>query len=259
MVKWIRTEEERKQILIDQAWFHLTKMIGALLKSERERKNALLRVEGRMKVALGLFGMDPPSELPEPSTWPAAKKLTELEDDQSFTTLFTTQDIRLLVENIWSGQSSITMSNSNDPSKKGKRPVVNYDDLLLTRWDPLQPLSPWNCVLLTRKEAVSHDHNAFAIAIKQLQAQLGLITDEKALTESFYKIYSPVFLQRVQTKHIEAKNYFGSIVSSAALLHKQFDVPQKNDKEQEEVVVSEESASASRQKISEAQTTVAAQ
>lgn len=52
-------------------------------------------------------------------------------------------DLRYLVENIWSNQS--VLSAWNDPY-----------DLVLCRWDKHQEWSPWNCILLTHDEAEAH-------------------------------------------------------------------------------------------------------
>jgi hypothetical protein len=57
-------------------------------------------------------------------------------------------DIRYLVDVIWNRKSAISG-------------VRNLDDLVLTRWNIKEELSPWNCILLTKNEAIAHDlhHN----------------------------------------------------------------------------------------------------
>ena len=52
-------------------------------------------------------------------------------------------DLRYLVENIWADQS--TMSAEKD-----------LFELIIVRWDIRQHWSPWNCVLLTKDEAMAH-------------------------------------------------------------------------------------------------------
>ena len=52
--------------------------------------------------------------------------------------------MRYLVENVWNGQS--IMSAWED-----------LYDLVLVRWDKHTEWSPWNCILLTKEEAASHD------------------------------------------------------------------------------------------------------
>ena len=52
-------------------------------------------------------------------------------------------DLRYLVENIWAGQSA--MSAEKD-----------LFELIIVRWDIRQHWSPWNCILLTKDEAMAH-------------------------------------------------------------------------------------------------------
>lgn len=53
------------------------------------------------------------------------------------------QDLRYLVEKIWSGQSILSAWE-------------DLYDLTFVRWDKHQEWSPWNCILLTKDEAASH-------------------------------------------------------------------------------------------------------
>lgn len=52
-------------------------------------------------------------------------------------------DLQFLVEQIWHGQSALSG-------------IDNRYLLRLCRWVRGQPWTPWNCVLLTEEEAVSH-------------------------------------------------------------------------------------------------------
>ena len=52
-------------------------------------------------------------------------------------------DIQYIVEKIWSGQSVISGCS-------------NLYDLVLSRWNPQQEWSPWNCILVTNDEAETH-------------------------------------------------------------------------------------------------------
>ena len=52
-------------------------------------------------------------------------------------------DLHYLVENIWAGQSA--MSAEKD-----------LFELIIVRWDIRQHWSPWNCILLTKDEAMAH-------------------------------------------------------------------------------------------------------
>ena len=52
-------------------------------------------------------------------------------------------DLKFLLETIWQISSAIS----------GRQ---NLYDLKFVRWDKNQPWTPWNCILLTRQEAVVH-------------------------------------------------------------------------------------------------------
>ena len=53
------------------------------------------------------------------------------------------QDLRYLVEKIWSSQSILSAWE-------------DMFDLVWVRWDKHQEWSPWNCILLTKDEAAAH-------------------------------------------------------------------------------------------------------
>ena len=53
-------------------------------------------------------------------------------------------DLRYLVENVWSSQSIVSAWE-------------DLYDLVLVRWDRHEEWSPWNCILLTKEEATAHN------------------------------------------------------------------------------------------------------
>ncbi|KAJ3322583.1 hypothetical protein HDV06_002960 [Boothiomyces sp. JEL0866] len=95
-------------------------------------------------------------------------------------------DIRYLVDVIWNKKSAISGNK-------------NIDDLILTRWDKNEELSPWNCVLLTKSEAITHD----------CQSQ----PDE---------IYSTEFRNKVFQKQLLARQHFGQLPAMAKYLSENY-------------------------------------
>ncbi|XP_061175886.1 IQ and ubiquitin-like domain-containing protein [Saccostrea echinata] len=89
------------------------------------------------------------------------------------------QDLRYLVEKIWSCQSILSAWD-------------DIFDLVLSRWDKHQEWSPWNCILLTKDEAAAHER------LHDLEEGYGL-----------------VFIQKVQQKHVLARNYFSRLPGMA--------------------------------------------
>ena len=83
-------------------------------------------------------------------------------------------DLRYLVDIVWARKSAIS----------GTR---NLEDLTLTKWDIHEPLAPWNCILLTKQEAMSH------------QAQKS------------YSVYSVEFKTRIFQKLVLARQHFGKL------------------------------------------------
>jgi IQ and ubiquitin-like domain-containing protein len=80
------------------------------------------------------------------------------------------EDLKYLVDVIWTRQSMISGQSK-------------FEDLMLTRWRVAEPISPWNCVLLTKQEAFAH-----------LVQPLG--------------VYSKEFCQKVEQKLMMGKEYF---------------------------------------------------
>uniref|UniRef100_A0A0B6YSZ7 IQ motif and ubiquitin-like domain-containing protein n=1 Tax=Arion vulgaris TaxID=1028688 RepID=A0A0B6YSZ7_9EUPU len=107
-----------------------------------------------------------------------------MQDDSTLCYLLQENDLRYLVENIWSNQS--VLSAWNDPY-----------DLVLCRWNKHQEWSPWNSILLTHDEAEAHK--------KLFSLEEG---------------YGHVFIHKVTQKHNFARNYFSRLPSMAEALRK---------------------------------------
>jgi IQ and ubiquitin-like domain-containing protein len=82
------------------------------------------------------------------------------------------QDIKHLVDHVWHGQSAISQS-------------TNLHELRLGRWDSTMEWSPWNTVLLSKKELTEH------LAIADLKA-----------------VYGEVFINNVHIKNLIAQIHF---------------------------------------------------
>jgi hypothetical protein len=95
-------------------------------------------------------------------------------------------DIRYLVDVIWNCQSAISAN-------------PHLDQLVLTRWDPEQSLSPWNCILLTKQEAVAHDRQPNPA-----------------------KLYSEAFVRKIQRKHLAASAHFSQLPGMERYLKKAY-------------------------------------
>ncbi|KAJ3115375.1 hypothetical protein HDU96_000744 [Phlyctochytrium bullatum] len=95
-------------------------------------------------------------------------------------------DVRYLVDTVWNRQSCIS----------GAR---NVEELVFTRWDPNMELSPWNCILLTKAEADSHDRQ----------------TDPLML-------YSDDFVRKITQKHLTAKRHFAQLPAMERYLKKHY-------------------------------------
>ncbi|XP_071468927.1 IQ motif and ubiquitin-like domain-containing protein isoform X4 [Marmota flaviventris] len=106
----------------------------------------------------------------------------DYEDDSQIAFLMQLQDIQYLMENIWASQSVLSAWD-------------DINDLVLVRWDKNLEWSPWNCILLTKDEAVAH-------------LKLTSIEEE----------YGQVFIHKIKHKHILAKNYFSQIPALASYI-----------------------------------------
>ncbi|XP_047417415.1 IQ and ubiquitin-like domain-containing protein [Sciurus carolinensis] len=99
----------------------------------------------------------------------------DYEDNSQIAFLMQLQDIQYLMENIWASQSVLSAWD-------------DINDLVMVRWNKSLEWSPWNCILLTKDEAVAH---------------LKLTSIEEG--------YEPVFIHKIKHKHILARNYFSHI------------------------------------------------
>ncbi|KAK3734124.1 hypothetical protein RRG08_000036 [Elysia crispata] len=105
-----------------------------------------------------------------------------MQDGSSICYLLQENDLRYLVENIWSNQSMLSAWD-------------DLYDLVLVRWDKHQEWSPWNCILLTHDEAEAHK--------KLFSLEEG---------------YGHVFIHKVTQKHNFARNYFSRLPGMAEAL-----------------------------------------
>ncbi|KAG7201471.1 hypothetical protein KM043_004231 [Ampulex compressa] len=88
-----------------------------------------------------------------------------------------TEVVRRLVDDIWHGRSGISECD-------------NLDELRLVRFRREVEWSPWNCLLLTTKEASVH-----------------------SAIDDLHEFYGPVLLHRFRTRNLQAKVYFESMLA----------------------------------------------
>ncbi|WAR27195.1 IQUB-like protein [Mya arenaria] len=100
-------------------------------------------------------------------------------DDSKIAFLLQEHDLRYLVDKVWGGQSILSAWD-------------DLFDLTMVRWNKHEEWSPWNCILLTKDEAAAHDK---------------LVNLEEG--------YGQVFIQKVQQKHVLARNYFSRMPGMA--------------------------------------------
>ncbi|XP_055078563.1 IQ and ubiquitin-like domain-containing protein [Periophthalmus magnuspinnatus] len=94
--------------------------------------------------------------------------------------LMQVEDIRYLIEVIWSKQSALLACS-------------DLYNLVLVRWDQLKDWSPWNCILLAKEETPAHS---------QLR--------------DVYKAYEAEFVRRIEQRHMLARQHFSQIPVIAA-------------------------------------------
>ncbi|OAJ42982.1 hypothetical protein BDEG_26368 [Batrachochytrium dendrobatidis JEL423] len=112
------------------------------------------------------------------------RKLSGFPVDLSYNAMALLQesDMRYLVDVIWNRKSAVCGSHS-------------MEELVLTRWDPAQELSPWNCILLTKAESATHDRRPDP-----------------------HQMYSEDFTNKVRQKHLLAKQHFGGLPAMSKYL-----------------------------------------
>ena len=93
--------------------------------------------------------------------------------------MMSVEDMVYLVDTIWRGQSALSQEDE-------------LFRLTLARWDRNEEFSPWNCVLLTRDEAETHE----------------------ALQDIGLSSYGGAFTRLVQQKHLLAQSYFFNLVEA---------------------------------------------
>ncbi|XP_066579864.1 IQ motif and ubiquitin-like domain-containing protein [Amia ocellicauda] len=92
------------------------------------------------------------------------------------------QDLQYLVDVIWGRQSALSACD-------------DLHDLVLARWDRHCEWAPWNCILLTKDEAVAH-----------------------AKLDQTEQAYGVVFIRQIKHKHTLAKKHFSQIPAMAQFL-----------------------------------------
>lgn len=103
----------------------------------------------------------------------------QLNKNAKIPVLMQVEDVRYLIEVIWSSQSAL---------------LACYDlyNLVLVRWDRLKDWSPWNCILLSKEEVSAH-----------LQLQ------------DIHKAYETAFVRRIEQRHMQARRHFSQIPAIA--------------------------------------------
>nr|CAB3256789.1 CMUB116 radial spoke protein [Phallusia mammillata] len=96
-------------------------------------------------------------------------------DNSKIAFLIQEKDLQYLVENIWATQSILSAWD-------------DLYDLVLVRWDRDEEWSPWNCILLTKDEAIAH-----------------------ARLDHLNEAYGQVFILKVKNKHTLARIYFSRL------------------------------------------------
>jgi len=110
---------------------------------------------------------------------------TQYNDGSNIALVFQEKELQYLVETVWMSSSIISAWD-------------DIRDLKLIRWVASEPWSPWNCLLVTKDEAIAHQR----------------ITN-------LNKAYGEVFVTKVQQKHTIAKAYFRKIPQLSRLFTEQ--------------------------------------
>eukprot|EP00040_Diaphanoeca_grandis_P007560 m.41383 g.41383 ORF g.41383 m.41383 type:complete len:743 (-) comp18794_c0_seq1:53-2281(-) len=96
--------------------------------------------------------------------------------------LMSVEDMTYIIETIWGAQSCLSQESE-------------IFRLTLARWDEAQEWSPWNCVLLTKDEAETHE-------------------ELHKLNSSLQEMYGVALCRAVTQKHLRARCYFLSLVDA---------------------------------------------
>lgn len=248
LVDWTCAEERRKIQVLHRLFDRYSVTLSGLREDseaaakledgliEQPKRSFLQQIHDIFSVALGAYGVsgDALNHLRD------VKDLKEISNrllqhtietgSTAFTTLMVDHDFRYLIDVLWKNQSALviganqvfypTVSNGQTLQSEGD---LSKNDLVFTRWDPLIPLSPWNCILLTKAEAAAHDRHCLATAIQHIV--------QEAKREAAYHsnhananralknfsacdaLYGSQFIQAVNAKHLAAKKHFSQFKS----------------------------------------------
>ncbi|KAI9014627.1 hypothetical protein BC832DRAFT_545979 [Gaertneriomyces semiglobifer] len=95
-------------------------------------------------------------------------------------------DMRHLVDRIWNRQSAV----SGDKT---------LESLVFCRWNPAVEFSPWNCILLTKDEAATHEKHP-----------------------NPEDVYSYEFVRKIQQRHFAARQHFGQLPAMEKYLKRHY-------------------------------------
>ena len=115
-----------------------------------------------------------------------------------------------MVENIWCAQSILSAWD-------------DLYDLVLVRWDRLEEWSPWNCILLTKDEAVSHTRLDHLFEVSRYVLVIGFAVflslsagQQKCsvlINDAFQYVQEPALFQQpnASSAKVDQKNVFGGL------------------------------------------------
>ncbi|XP_040895116.1 IQ and ubiquitin-like domain-containing protein [Toxotes jaculatrix] len=109
----------------------------------------------------------------------------QLNEDAKIPFLLQVEDVRYLVEVVWTSRSALHASN-------------DLYNLVFVRWERKRDWSPWNCILLSKEETSAH-----------LEVQ------------DVHKAYEATFVRRIEHKHMLARRHFSQIPVMAEHLDSQ--------------------------------------
>ncbi|RKO85525.1 hypothetical protein BDK51DRAFT_32330, partial [Blyttiomyces helicus] len=118
----------------------------------------------------------------------ATRRTADTAEDAHYNavSLLQESDMRYLVDIVWNRQSAVSGNKA-------------LESLVLTRWNPDMEISPWNCVLLTKAEAATHEKQAEPL-----------------------KMYSEEFGSKIAQKHMAARQHFAQLPAMERYLRKHY-------------------------------------
>ncbi|XP_038562649.1 IQ and ubiquitin-like domain-containing protein [Micropterus salmoides] len=108
-----------------------------------------------------------------------------LNEEAKIPFLLQVEDMRYLVEVVWSSRSALHASS-------------DLYNLVFIRWERRRDWSPWNCILLSKEETSAHME-----------------------VEDVHKAYEATFIRRIEHKHTLARRHFSQIAVMAEYLDSQ--------------------------------------